>query len=158
MLYKSVNTVIMLFFTLSIFIICKEKSETKKEEPEILAEQTSPNSARIIATIIEIDSTFRTRQKGDLCSEYPCRAVIRIDSILGVGMGFPSDFRKGKKLPAIFKFTLMPTEKIYPGLDKHFPGLSLNSKFSTEIKVRKKLSKNTSGQKNFVIYEYKPLK
>ena len=129
---KIISTKNILFLIL-IFIIGCSSSNTKNSiptpEPAI-----SPGSCLIIGEIVSIEKNQSLNNSNNICDKYPCRAVVKIDSVLGCGAGAPA-IGKSDILKVKFSFTLAETTKeMFPNLEITLPGLNVNSRFKASIK------------------------
>lgn len=155
----------VLLMTPAIILSCNKardgkmvrESETQKP-PSIHAEKkVAPNSCRIIGTIIAIDSGRLSSASKDPCSKVPCRATVKVDSVLGYGQGFTGPLSAGKTVVAQFKFTLSPTKDLFPGMNPDLPGLQLNSRFEADMKSGPAIDLGEGGNKYYVIDIYHKL-
>src|SRR5947209_3055164 len=76
----------------------------------------APGTSRILGTIVRIDSLPSSTNPADPCSKATCRALVRIDSAVGYGDGFPEVLESGDTLLATFVYTLSPTKNLITGL------------------------------------------
>ena len=156
---------VVLLMTLAIILSCNKardgqiarESEAPKP-PSILAQKgVAPNSCRIIGTVIAIDSETLSSGTKDPCSKVPCRATVKVDSVLGYGQGFTGPLSVGKTVAAQFKFTLSPTKDLFPGMNLNLPGLQLNSRFRADMKSGPAIDLGDGGTKHYVIEIYHKL-
>lgn len=122
--------------------------------PSVGGEPIPPNHCRIIGTIVKIDSTVKSSVPTDPCSKAPCRAIVRIDSVLGYGAAFPRPLSTGDLLTIDFAFTLAPTKDLLPSMSKIYPGLHVNSQFAADVKAIQELSSQPVDQFSFILYDY----
>lgn len=99
------------------------------KEPETFA----PNTVRIIGTIVTIDSTNHPEALDQPCGSIPCIALVRVDSILGYGMAFPTPLHKGSEIAIQFAYTLAPTAQTMPRVKPSYPGLAQGSRFLADV-------------------------
>ena len=93
----------------------------------------SPGRCRIVGSVVAI-SAERNADPLSPCSKQPCRATVRIDSVLGYGSGFGGRFVQGKEVDMEFAFTLGPTtESLFPNMDTRYPGLTTGSVFKADV-------------------------
>ncbi len=71
----------------------KPQSENSRRIP--------PGQCRIEATIIGVDTTNAAAPSNVLCPKFPCKVVIRVDRIIGMGAAFPAVIDRGDRLPVI---------------------------------------------------------
>lgn len=98
----------------------KEGSAAQTEGKAARTETIAPNHCRIVGTIVSVDSTLDLSDTSNPCSRYPCRATVRVDSMLGYGMAFPHPLPSGSRIPVTFLFTL-------------HPGLSIGTQFRADV-------------------------
>ncbi len=114
----------------------------------------APGRCRIVGTVMSIDSTL---EEGGPCSEAPCRAIVRVDSVLGYGSAFGNPIAVTVQIPVRFAFTLAPTTKdLFPNMTERLPGLQVGAKFQTDLEARKEMG---MGERHvsYLIQEYKKL-
>ena len=95
----------------------------------------SPRECRIRGTVTAIDRTLDT-SSGSPCSRFPCRATVRVDSVLGAGESFLRVIRAGEEVAVVFGHTLAPSKEAVPDLGVSLPGLSVGSRFQGDIVER----------------------
>ena len=110
-----------------------------------------PGNAKIVATIVSINTTMKGTGGKDPCGTSPCIATVRIDSVLGYGSAFPKTFSAGETITMKFANTLRPTAKDFPDVKPALPGLSVGSKFVALVN-----GQMTMGQTDpaYVVYGY----
>lgn len=116
------------------------------------AGEVNPGEVRAVSTVLRIDST-RAVRSGDPCATYPCHAVIRIDSVLAYGSGFPRPLSAGESLRARFAFTLAPSNVAMPEIAKPLPGLEVGDTFMADLRTHPKPGPDPGGP-SFVVYDY----
>jgi hypothetical protein len=127
-----------------------------KTEKELFPAQMdiAPGHCRILATVLEIDSTSISQDPEDLCSKVPCRAVVRVDTILGYGSSFSGDVSKGKEMPVRFVFSTKNTRSLGMKMEHHLPGLKSRDRFRADIKEQPVFG----GGLAFVVHLYEKIK
>lgn len=105
-----------------------------------------PNEARVHATVTAI---YDERASSGPCAEAPCRATIRIDSLLGYGSAFPRPLSKGEHLEVQFAFTLADTDELDLNVDRSYPGLSAGEAFWADLQGR-----SVPGGMSFSVHRY----
>ena len=121
---------------------------------QIAPAQFAPNTCRVMGTIMAIDSTHHGRNGKDPCSDAPCLASVRIDSVLGYGPAFPRPLHKGLEIQVWFAFTLKPTKEINLNTAVPFPGLNVGSKFVADVNGHSYLRGELRDSVFFEIYDY----
>lgn len=156
----------LLSFPLIILLVISCSSshkETKTAEPskkEALLRASSeqrhqipPGSCRLIATVVSIDDSL-AENPDDPCSQTPCRAVVRVDSVLGYGQGFAPPLARGNELEVTFKFTLHPTDTLFPNMTQSYPGLAVGETFLADVEALR-TGMSPKDHPNFLVYGYK---
>ena len=130
-----IRLVVMVAFFLTA---CGKKThhETSHPDPqgqffnmERQAPNIAPNRCRLIGTVAAIDSTYKPVNPDDSCAKAPCRATVRVESVLGYGPAFPQPLANGQLIPVTFAFTLSPTQNLLPNMTSSYPGLGVGAKF-----------------------------
>ncbi len=114
-----------------------------------------PSKCRIVGTIAAIDSTSRSIKADDPCSRIPCRASVRVDSVMGYGQGFPTAFSRSEEISVKFVFTLSPTRELFPNMSEFYPGLHVGSSFVADVEGSTAPMKDASDAHEFVVYGYR---
>ncbi len=128
----------------------KKKEKVSAGQPQkasslkIGAQNISPGQCRIIGTIVSIAEIQQTGNADSPCSQAPCQAIVRVDSVLGYGQGFIRPLSKSKEVPISFKFTLSPTRDLFKNMTTMYPGLTVGSKFRATVEAQQLL-----GTKSF---------
>ena len=91
-----------------------------------------PNQAQITGQIISIDPVSNTNNSNDICSKYPCTAIVKVSS-LNYGTGFPP-LPIGSEMKIRFAFTLSrTTSEMFPNMKKSYPGLKKGDTFTALV-------------------------
>ncbi len=131
----------------------KNSGEKEVQRPPAQSKKIPPGQCMIAGTVISVDSTLDKYSSKDPCSINPCKAVVRVDSIIGYGSSFPP-LQKRTSIDLYFYFTLGPTDKnLFPNLKEFYPGLKTGDTFTGNIIVRHTMNSN-SKLKQFAIYGY----
>lgn len=127
-------------------------SESSKNKSSSI---TFPKSTTgIIGTVISINQEKLSQDTNSPCSEVPCWAMIKVNSILGIGHGGPF-FSVGDTLETNFAFTLSEsTKELIPNLEKRLPGLAIGEMFSANIKEFENQSFNKKKLERYSINFY----
>ena len=162
---QAVRMVLLIVFS-GLLLTCSrtqqdnEKTGTAEEisssvKPQaITGKRIAPNHSRIIGTIVSIDETLFSTDPSDPYSKYPCRAVVRIDSVLGYGSAFTKPLAVGTEIPIFFKFTLSPTKDLFPNMTQEYPGLSVNSTFLADVEAAEVPEPGKRSSIVYTIYGY----
>src|SRR5437867_5493956 len=118
-------------------------------------EQVPPGHCRVRGTVVRIDSLVATPDTSNPCSRFPCRATVRVDSVLGYGAAFVHPLPLGSEIVVTFIFTLHPTAEIFPAMKESFPGLSIGSVFLADIEGTEGMAVHEKSEFSFSIYGYK---
>ncbi len=137
-----------------------QTDKTVREEglsPKLVADQgerIAPGKCRIVGTVVAIDPSL---ESGGPCSKAPCRAVVRVDSILGYGSAFGNPLALQAQIPVRFAFTLERTSKdLFPNMTDQYPGLAIGSRFQTDIESAVEMQ-SAGGRSSYTVYGYKRL-
>jgi len=156
---------LVVLISLLVLFSCKSTQQKKEQvssgKPQkasslkIGAHDIPPGQCRIIGTIVSIAEIQQTGNADSPCSQAPCQAIVRVDSVLGYGQGFIRPLSKSKEVQITFKFTLSPTEDLFKNMTKIYPGLEVGSKFKATVEAQQLL-----GNKSFKysISEYEIIK
>ncbi len=117
-------------------------------------ESIPPGKCRIVGTIIAIDSTL---EGNGPCSKAPCRALVRVDSILGYGSAFRNPLPLHGQVSVRFAWTLAPTtEDLFPNMTDRLPGLVTGSTFRSDVESNVEMN-SAGGRGWYVVKTYKRL-
>ena len=94
--------------------------------------QIPPGTCRIVGKVLAI-LPDRDPNRQTPCGQVPCRALVRVQRVLGYGAAFQPPLSQGQEIKIYFTFTLSPTGKYFPELTKPLPGLQVNSLFKADI-------------------------
>lgn len=112
----------------------REAGINNKTTTYVLSAKVPPGNCRITGRIISIKPNLLTSNPKNVCSQYPCFATVKIDSILGYGAAFSKPVNRGKEITLKFEYSLKPTTKeLFPNMDERLPGLDVNSVFTGDI-------------------------
>ncbi len=145
-----------------IFILSCRSSHQEKtpdvsapdKRPTISAQRIAPNHCRLVGTVVSIDSALLSSDPKDPCSKVPCRATVRVDSVIGYGSAFPEALSKGKEVVVAFKFTTAATEAFFPEMSHSYPGVQVGSTFIADIEAQRTLMSKRATGHEFVVYGY----
>jgi hypothetical protein len=126
--------------------------ETSPARAEVaLPRRMAPGKGRVVGTIVSVESAGARYDSSSPCRLAPCVGVVRVDSIVGLGAGFPI-LSPGMNLNTEFVFTLGPTKDIFPDLRPAYPGLPVGSSFEADLRYRPDLRE--SGIE-FIVDDYR---
>lgn len=94
--------------------------------------QIPPGTCRIVGKIVAV-LPARDPDPQSPCGQAPCRALVRVQRVIGYGVAFEPTLAEGQEIKLYFTFTLMPTEKYFPELTHPLPGLQVNGLFEANI-------------------------
>ncbi len=132
-------------------------TDTSSHTPRMRA---TPGTCRIIGTIMAIDPELQSASPKQPCANAPCKATVRVDSVLRRGAEFKGDFSAGSIVEMNFAFTLRPTSEVMPHLKDPYPGLDVGSRFEAEVRPVVAPPSNKGGRLSvtmsapFVVYDY----
>ncbi|MEN8120375.1 MAG: hypothetical protein ABFS35_08510 [Bacteroidota bacterium] len=150
---KKIVRSILLFLLVFLysFIISAQKDTIGSVNKQ--ANQTiEPNNCIVKAEIIEIQPVKKNKLRR-LCHRFPCKAIVKINEIVGYGSSFPVIFSKGTEIKVYFAHSLKPSKKVLPNLKYDLPGLLIGDKFKAKIEAIEKLG----GSIKFLVYYYEVL-
>lgn len=93
----------------------------------------SPGSCRLVGKIIAVLPDLDP-DKSTPCGQVPCRAVFRVEQIIGYGSAFGKPLSKNQEIKAYFNFTLSPSKKFFPELTRPLPGLLPGDQFQADVR------------------------
>ncbi|MBI3006266.1 MAG: hypothetical protein HYY49_12750 [Ignavibacteriales bacterium] len=114
----------------------KDTEEAKSEKPRIrlsMDGMISVGKCRLIGTVVSIDNQMMSPDTKSPCAQAPCRAIVRVDSILGYGSGFGAPLAVGQEMPMHFAFTLNSTKELFKDMAVQLPGLKVGSRFQADV-------------------------
>jgi hypothetical protein len=120
----------------------------------IIGTPIPPNHCRIIGVVAAVEDIAASASAPEQCSQAPCWAIIRVESVLGYGSAFGSPLTHGSEILVHFPFTLMPTKEIFPQLDTQFPGLSAGSRFLADLEAQYRPGTGSDTTVKYVVYGY----
>jgi hypothetical protein len=132
-----------------------QSSQSAKTSPGVQQTMSDipPNHSAIVGRIVSISS--RRLNQPAPCINAPCMAIVRIESLRGVGMNFPDDIIAGEDYTIVFSCTLAPTTKeIFPDIPVQYPGLQVGARFTALLRYEPGFG---TGARNFSISHYEKL-
>ena len=150
---KIVRSILLFLLTfLCSFIISAQKDTTGNVIYKIDNQIIDPNNGLIEGEIIDILPAKKKRSQ-KLCNKFPCKAIVRINKVVGYGSSFPIIFSKGMEIKVFFAHSLEPSKEVLPNLKYNLPGLSTGAKFKAKIEAIEKLG----GSIKYSVYYYEVL-
>lgn len=152
-------TVILLFAVAATLMSCRSSKENTRETADTVRSMPAqpgpgipPSHCRITGTVLSIDQR-RMGGADDPCSKAPCLATIKVDEILGYGSGFTEILGQGKEIKVRFRYTLAPSESLFPNMVPALPGLAVGGKFQTDLLM---LGPSLAGsdESGFIVEQY----
>ena len=92
-----------------------------------------PSHCRIVGKVVEILPVKTKKDATQPCEKYACQAKIQVLKVLGMGSGFHTPLSLDKTVLIKFAFTLQPTQKLFPKLNKALPGLTTGDQFQADV-------------------------
>ncbi len=132
-----------------------ENSKDKVQQIPPIGETIPPNHCRIVATVVAIDSSYRSGNSSDPCSKAPCRASVRVEEIVGYGPAFTRPLAVGEVIPVSFAFTVAPTKDLFPNMTQSYPGVRVGTRITTDVQGLEDIVKEGGPHVSFSIYDYK---
>jgi len=116
---------------------------------KVIGSNAEVSACEVVATILEVYDDLEA-DPSNLCGQYPCFALIRIDQVVKMGQLCSPLIVPGANLKAYFKITLSKTDNILPDMNQHFPGLEKNDTFGASFMT----TKDTEEKYQIVINAY----
>lgn len=146
------SIIIFLQIFLFSFLISAQKDTTSNIIYKFDNLTIDPNNSIIEGKIIEILPSKKNKSRR-LCHRFPCKAIVKINEIVGYGSSFPVIFSKGMEIKVFFAHSLEPSQKVLPNLKYDLPGLIKGAKFKAKIEAIEKLG----GSIKYSVYYYEVL-
>ena len=96
-------------------------------------DQIAPAYCRVVGQIVSVLPALLADKK-DPCGKVPCQAKVKIKKVIGYGSAFGSPLGEGALITVTFSFTLHPTQKYFPELTTHLPGLKVGQTFQADMR------------------------
>lgn len=133
-----------------ILVSCRTSQPVMKRTGEPIP----PNTCRVLLTVLSIDTTLQSSFPNDPCAKAPCRASVRVESVLGYGAAFTAPLSKGEVIQVHFTFTVAPTKNLFPTMDQTYPGVHVGTKFTTDLQSQQVFQGLEAQQSRYLIYGY----
>jgi hypothetical protein len=101
-------------------------------DAKVIGGNSEVSACEVVATILEVYDELEA-DPSNLCGQYPCFALIRIDQVVKMGQLCSPAIVPGANLKAFFKITLSKTDNIFPDMKQHFPGLEKYDTFGASF-------------------------
>jgi hypothetical protein len=141
-----------MFFSVLYLLFCSCKTS---QQPGTAVQNApvsaNPGSCTVEGRILQVLKPANN-DSGSVCFKYPCRAVVLINSVSACGSSVSYSLTSGDTVTIKFAYTLVNTEKAFPLMKAHFPGLKKGESFMANVEHRMAVS--TSGE--FIVYDYEP--
>ena len=95
----------------------------------------APGTCRVIGVVAGVEQELDDANPNSPCGKAPCRAAIKIESILGRGRDFNALFESGDTLAVHFAYTTAPTQSLFPDMDAHYPGVATGDTIQVDLKM-----------------------
>ncbi|CAA9260248.1 MAG: hypothetical protein AVDCRST_MAG95-2280 [uncultured Adhaeribacter sp.] len=92
----------------------------------------APNRCRIIGKIVAVSSE-RDKDNTSVCGKAPCKAIVKIQQVIGYGHAFTQTLAANQEINTYFTFSLSPTAKLFPDMTTPLPGLAIGSIFEADV-------------------------
>jgi hypothetical protein len=133
----------------------------KKEVPPMAGKQPkstpnvagiAPNRCRIIGKIVAI-SPERDKDSGSVCAKAPCKAIVKVQKVLGYGHAFTETLAPDQEINTYFTFSLQPSAKPFPDMAPPLPGLSIGSIFEADVAHNTEVAGNAAAWYQVNLYQ-----
>ncbi|GEO05078.1 hypothetical protein AAE02nite_27420 [Adhaeribacter aerolatus] len=95
-------------------------------------ERLAPGSCRVVGRVISVLPDLEPA-KNTPCGQVPCRAVVKVERILGYGSAFGKPLAQDQEIKVYFVFTLSPSQRYFPELTTPLPGLQAGDVFQADV-------------------------
>ncbi len=121
------NKTLILFVFLFI-LACKTNEKQTNRIHRINTTQATPGTCKIIGKITQINK-IESKDTKDICSQYPCLAMVEIMDVTATGSGVTVPMRVGDIVKMRFTYTLSNTKNIFKEIKEPYPGLEKGDVF-----------------------------
>jgi hypothetical protein len=90
-------------------------------------------------------SPERDKDPVSVCAKAPCKAVVKVQKVLGYGHAFTETIAPDQEMNTYFTFSLQPSAKLFPDLTTPLPGLSIGSIFEADIAHNAEVAGNAAA-------------
>jgi hypothetical protein len=118
-------------------------------QPAAAQSAATPMSCSFEGKIIRILDE-RDADKTSPCHKNPCRAAVKVLSIGSCGQGVTAGVNEGDTVIMQFAYTLKASQKLFPKMVTHYPGLKKGNTFSANAEQRLRMG----GKSEFIVYGY----
>jgi hypothetical protein len=110
----------------------RQAAKTVAANPAAAPPRIPPGTCRLVGKVVAI-LPERDPDKQAPCGRVPCRALVRVQRIVGYGAAFQPPLAEGQEIKVYFTFTLSSTGKYFPELTTPLPGLQVGSIFEADM-------------------------
>ncbi len=103
----------------------------------------APNRCRIIGKIVAV-SPERDQYKSSICGKAPCKAIVKIQRVIGYGHAFTQTLAANQEINTYFTFSLSPSAKLFPDMTTPLPGLASGSIFEADVAYNSEVAGNVA--------------
>ncbi len=144
------NKKFLLLFIFLIFLACKTNEKQTQKTHRINTSEATPGTYKIIGKVVKIKKIASNDTK-DICSQYPCLAMVKIMDVTATGSGITIPLKIGEIMEMRFTYTLSNTKNIFKDIKVPYPGLKKGDEF---IGVAQQQLLAGSTNPKFVIGDY----
>lgn len=120
-------------------------SSTSNNKTHLQKKPIPRGMARVVARVVQVNPINKA-SGNTACAKNPCEATIKVEKVVGYGSNFQGELSDGQQLEAYFIKTLGATQKIFPALKKHFPGLKKKDRFEADVLFNPKAAQTSKYQ------------
>lgn len=151
-MFKKIHSLKKYAFFFVVVLIVLFNIQNSKAQMLAPPNNVPPSHCRIIGEVVDIFPVKAQKGAKNPCEKYPCQAKVKVLKTLGRGSGFNVPLSKDKIILVKFAFTLEPTQKLFPQLNKALPGLKTGEKFQADVQGLDGLGEQAV---NFTIFTYR---
>ncbi len=115
-------------------------------------------TCRIVGRLVAVDSSSITTDSTDPCSRTPCRGLVVVEEMLGIGTDFPHYLiQRGDRITITFPGTLLPHDEHFNGmLVNSYPGLNPGDRFRADValEIADGLYEDPANDGALTVYSY----
>ncbi len=118
-------------------------------------------NCRVVGRLIAVDSNLISNDTADPCSINPCRGVVSIENVVGIGPDFPDYLvRPGDRVVATFPGSFLAYDERFNGmLVKSLPGLPIGTRFMADMALESTNGRDDdrASDGSLTVYSYQVL-
>lgn len=122
-----------------------------------LSPAVSAGYCRVLATVTAIDTARYSGDANSPCAKAPCRAILKVETILGAGAGFHPPLVAGNSIPVKFAYSTAPSSEVAPDLADPLPGVQAGDRIRVDIAGRQPEMGGATGRE-YTVYQYALIK